>query len=187
MNVTVHVHRAPDRELNQFIVRHQENADAATQTRGWVETDDLRPLLLGQIVAEEFARAGAVRADDHRHVAAIAQRLVFRWVEAVDGVRVKVEVAGVFVVEALVSQFQFLIEEIGRHLVGQEAAAAAVLAHVDNQPGHALFVERAHHALPKLRAEQLVIGKAENLGVTDAVVQNLKFHRQFRAAATSVE
>ena len=148
--------------------------------------DDLRTSIQCHVVGKKFAGAGTVRACDHSDRPRIAQRLIGQ-IHLIDTVRVEIKVLQFFVVVATLAQFFGLIEEIGRHLIGQETTASPVLAHVDDQAWESVAVECFEHPLPQLYGEQFVVGKAVEFDIAQAIVEQAELDRQLGASPPDVE
>ena len=185
-DVSIHIDGPPDRNLQKLEFRHQEKILRSPKSCRWVVGNDLRTSIQCHIVGKKFAGAGAVRACDHSDGPRIAQRLIGQ-VHLIDTVRVEIKIIQFFVVVATLAQFFGLVEEIGRHLIGQETASSAILAHVDDQAWNFVAVECFEHTLPQLYSEQLVVRKAVDFDIAQAIVEQAELDRQFSASPPDVE
>ncbi len=93
------------------------------------------------------------------------------------------EFAAIPVIGGRVAQFQRFIEEVGGHLVGQEAAAAAVVAHINDDGRDFRLFEIADHAFPQLHRQHIIVGEAVDGDIADAFLQQFILHRQLQAVA----
>ena len=187
MNLHVRVHGSPDRQGHVHVVRHVEGLDAAAGAGRRGMADDGGPLPDCHVPGEKLAGAVATGVDQHGHLAPIAQ-IFRRKDELVLGVGVKEEVLRVLVIVAAVAQHVRLVVEVGRHLLRQPAAAAAVAAHVDDEAGNGMVVEFPDHPFPEVYRQALVV--AEGVNVDEAVFGLLDFlelQRQVMSAAAGKE
>ena len=152
------VHCPPDCEGDFHIIRHVEGFHAAAGAGSGGVADDSCPVLDSHVVAEELAGAVATGVDQNGDLAIVTQ-VLGRQDEVVLRVGVEEEVFRVLVIEAGVAQHMRLIEEVGRHLLGQPAAAAAVAAHVDDEAGHGVVIEFVNQPFPEVNRQAFVVAE----------------------------
>ena len=80
-----------------------------------------------------------------------------------------------------------VLEEVGAKLIGQVAAAAAVVTHIDDDARHILGIETVNHALPELDGKPFIVAEGVDGDVAVAAGKNLEFQRQFQAVDSGEE
>ena len=169
VDLTIGVDGASNGECEVLFVGHLDAFDAAAQPTGGIVADDRGTIVDRHIVGEELTGAEAEGANNDGHFTIVAQ--VFGGqIVAVPSVRVEIKVVVFILVKTGTPQHVWFLEEVGGHLIGQEAAAAAILAHVDDQAADGVTIQGADQPFPQLNRQQAVIGEAVNFDIAIVMV-----------------
>ena len=190
VNFAVGIHSATHGKREVLAVGHHDALDASAEPAGGVVADDVGAVVNGHVIGEKLAGAQAERANNDGHFAVIA-KVFGRQVVAVLPIRIEVEFAAVLVIVPGIAKGMRLLEKVGSHLVREKAAAAPILAHVNDQPVHSVSLQRADHPLPQLDGQHTVVGEAVDLDVTVVVLaviarfQQLVIDRDLKSGRSS--